>query len=414
MKKYKLGEISNIQISSVDKKSKDGEIPVKLCNFVDVYYNYAITKEMVANFMNATARQSEIDIFKLQKGQVALTKDSETRYDIGVPTYIADTFENVILGYHTALVTPNQEILNGKYLNAFLNTKYIQKYFENNATGSGQRYSLSNEVLTNIPIIAPDLPTQKKIGHLFSNIDKKIAINNQINELLERVARAIYEYYFVQFDFPNKQGQPYKSSGGAMSFDPTLNRPIPKDFEVILLKNRLAFERGEEYGISAYIEGKQDENCIKFYRVGDMDDSGNTYINEILHECPKVNIDDLLVSFDGSVGRIAYALNGTYSTGIRKIYDKKGILNSATLYFIFSDNFIQSTIKQYAVGTNILHAGSAIEYLAIPFDEKTYAIFQNHITPIFEKMKQTKLQNQKLKNLRDFLLPLLINAQVQI
>lgn len=330
---------------------------------------------------------------------------------------IKKPLENMVVstGFITLDIKDNtQNDANYMYYNLTQNkyTNYLHTIAVNNVSAYP---SINPSDLENMEIkIHADIKEQQKIGRILSSIDDKIAINNQINELLERTAKAIYEYYFVQFDFPNKQGQPYKSSGGAMRFDPTLNRPIPKDFEVILLKNRLAFERGEEYGTSAYIEGKQDENCIKFYRVGDMDDSGNTYINEILHECPKVNIDDLLVSFDGSVGRIAYALNGTYSTGIRKIYDKKSILNSATLYFIFSDNFIQSTIKQYAVGTNILHAGSAIEYLAIPFDEKTYAIFQNHITPIFEKMKQTKLQNQKLKNLRDFLLPLLINAQVRI
>ncbi len=415
MKRYKLGEIANIQISSVDKKSNDGEIPVKLCNFVEVYYNYAITKEMTQNFMNATAKQSEIDNFRLQKGQIALTKDSETKDDIGISTYIADDFENVILGYHTALVTPNQEILNGKYLNAFMHTKFIQKYFENNATGSGQRFSLSTQTLHNVPILAPDLATQKKIGKLFSDIDKKIAVNNTINATLENLAKAIYEYYFVQFDFPDINGRPYKSSGGAMTFNQTLNRQIPKHFEVLFLKDRLVFERGEEYGTSAYIEGKQNKDCIKFYRVGDMDNSGNTYINQTLYnECPKVSINDLLVSFDGSVGRISYALNGTFSSGIRKIYDKENVLNSATLYFIFSDNFIQSTIKKYAVGTNILHAGSAIEYLAIPYNEQIYVTFQNYVTPIFEKMKQNKLENENLKSLRDFLLPLLLNAQVQI
>ena len=100
MKKYKLGNISTIEISGVDKKCKDGETPIKLCNFTDVYYNWAITSEMEGNFMEATARPNEIERFKLKRGQVALTKDSETRFDIGIATYIADDFDNVILGYH--------------------------------------------------------------------------------------------------------------------------------------------------------------------------------------------------------------------------------------------------------------------------------------------------------------------------
>ena len=130
LKKYKLGEIATIEISGVDKKTKENEIPVKLCNFTDVYHNWAVTKDMTDSFMDASVNQKEFDIFSLKKGQVAFTKDSETRDDIGIPTYIADDFENVVLGYHTALITPDKTKLSGKYLNAFMNTSYIKKYFE--------------------------------------------------------------------------------------------------------------------------------------------------------------------------------------------------------------------------------------------------------------------------------------------
>ena len=100
MKKYKLGDIATVEISGVDKKITDGEKEIRLCNFVDVYYNWAITIAQHDSFMLATARPNEISKFQLKKGQVALTKDSETRDDIGISTYIADDFENVILGYH--------------------------------------------------------------------------------------------------------------------------------------------------------------------------------------------------------------------------------------------------------------------------------------------------------------------------
>ena len=126
--KYKLGDIANIEISGVDKKCIAGEFPVRLCNFVDVYRNWAITSEMAANFMEATARQTEINKFTIKKGQVVLTKDSETRDDIGISTYIADDFDDVVLGYHNALITPNPKLLNGKYLNALFHTDYAKRY----------------------------------------------------------------------------------------------------------------------------------------------------------------------------------------------------------------------------------------------------------------------------------------------
>ena len=232
LKKYKLADIAKIEISGVDKKKIEGEKPVRLCNFVDVYYNWAITKDKAKRFMIASAKQSEIDRFSIGKGMVAITKDSETKYDIGVATYIADNFDNVVLGYHCALITPNPTIVDGKYLNAFMHTQYIQKYFENNASGSGQRYTLSNDTISNIPILLPPMEVQRTIGKLLADLDRKIELNRQINDNLEAMAKQLYDYWFVQFDFPNEEGKPYKSSGGAMVWNEKLKREIPNEWTV--------------------------------------------------------------------------------------------------------------------------------------------------------------------------------------
>ena len=126
-KKYKLGDIADIIVSTVDKKSKAGQRQVRLCNFVDVYKNWAITHDLYDSFMVATASDVEIERFTIKKGQVAFTKDSETRDDIGIATYIADDFDDVLLGYHCALITPDKTKLCGKYLNAFMHSTYIKK-----------------------------------------------------------------------------------------------------------------------------------------------------------------------------------------------------------------------------------------------------------------------------------------------
>lgn len=194
MEKYKLGDITTVEISGVDKKMKDGEKEIRLCNFVDVYYNWVITAAQYDSFMLATARSNEISKFQLKKGQVALTKDSETRDDIGIPTYIADDFDDVILGYHCALITPNKDILDGRYLNALLQTDYAKKYFACNASGSGQRYALSIEALNSFPVPVIPLQEQKQIGETFSALDKKIELNRAINQNLpipDRSSKAV-------------------------------------------------------------------------------------------------------------------------------------------------------------------------------------------------------------------------------
>ena len=190
MSKFKIKDIATVNISSIDKKSNENEMDVRLCNFVDVYYKWAITSRSVDTLMKATAKKSEIDKFLLKRGQVAITKDSETRDDIGASTYIADDLQNVVLGYHCALITPNQEFVDGKYLNAFMHTDYIKTYFENNASGSGQRYTLSIDTINDIPVILPELEAQHQIGDLFSNIDRKIELNREINQNLPTLDRS--------------------------------------------------------------------------------------------------------------------------------------------------------------------------------------------------------------------------------
>ena len=168
--KYRLKEIASIAISNVDKKCKEGESEVRLCNFTDVYYSWAVTHSMSDEFMVATASDSQREKFALHKGQVAITKDSETRHDIGIPCYIADDFTDTILGYHCALITPDSTKLDGNYLNAYLNSSMAKTYFANNATGSGMRYTLNAATIEDFIIYLPSLQEQKRIGKLFSDI----------------------------------------------------------------------------------------------------------------------------------------------------------------------------------------------------------------------------------------------------
>ena len=123
---------------------------------------------------------------------------------------------------------------------------------------------------------------------------------------------------------------------------------------------------------------------------------------------------DVLVSFDGTVGRIGIGISGAYSTGIRKVYDKDNEISNALIYFIFKDNSIQETIRKYATGSNILHAGGSIEHLKIPYDTEIYLKFEEKVKIIFEQILLNKEQNQELIKLRDFMLPLLMNGRVTI
>ena len=425
MKKYKLDELATVEISGVDKKTKEDEIPIKLCNFTDVYHNWAITKELSNSFMTASANQKEIGSFSLKKGQVAFTKDSETRDDIGIPTYIADDFDNVVLGYHTALITPNKKKLSGKYLNAFMNTKYIQKYFENNATGSGQRYSLSNETLNSIPIILPDLETQEKIGVIFSNIDRKIALNRRINVKLETMTKRLYDYWFVQFDFPNADGKPYKSSGGKMEYNETLKREIPAGWTncsfgeyVERITNGLnprknfVLGNGSNYYVTirSLLEGDIDwNNCDK------CDDEALEKINSR----SQLKVGDFIFSAIGTIGRTYRIYETPKNWNISETsftIRPKNEVPSDFFYALLKSNELQNQANRKAMGSTLrcLVMDTMCEIPCIKVDLNIAKNFSKVVQPLFLNIYENNKENRKLTAMRDRLLPLLMNGQVEV
>ncbi len=424
LKKYRLDELATVEISGIDKKTKENETPVKLCNFTDVYYNWAITKEMADSFMEASASQKEIDSFTLKKGQVAFTKDSETRDDIGVPTYIADDFENVVLGYHTALVTPDKNKLSGKYLNAFMNSKYIQKYFENNASGSGQRYTLSNETLNGIPVLAPDLPTQEKIGDIFSNIDRKIALNRRMNAKLEQMAKRLYDHWFVQFDFPNAEGKPYKASGGKMVWNEKLKCEIPDGWEVkkldeLLDCNKYSITTNSNYEFISYLDTSSlTENQISSFTRIERSEKIPSRAKRIIKK------NDILYSTvrpsQCHFGIIKNPVeNMIASTGFAVMSCKMGSEYNEIFYqFITSSeniNRLDSIANLNASSYPSINPSDILDLqIALPTNITELRPLIKNLSIFYTIIELNQKETAKLVSLRSHLLPLLMNGQVEV
>ena len=400
-KKYKLADIAKIEISGVDKKTIEGETPVRLCNFVDVYYNWAITKDKAKRFMIASAKQSEIDRFSIGKGMVAITKDSETKYDIGVATYIADNFDNVVLGYHCALITPNPTIVDGKYLNAFMHTQYIQKYFENNASGSGQRYTLSNDTISNIPVLLPPMEVQRTIGKLLADLDRKIELNRQINDNLEAMSKQLYDYWFVQFDFPNEEGKPYKSSGGAMVWNEKLKRDIPQGWSDCILGKICDMYQPKTLGLNDLSQDSE----YKVYGA-----------NGIIGHYSSYNHEN---------SEIAMACRGNSCGTINRTSPKSWITGNAMVIKFRNKKIHNEYIKQALKYANVKGAISGTgqpqltrENLSLlKMTQPNYAIleaFSKKVAAIVAMELEIEEQNDNLTKQRNELLPLLMNGQASV
>ena len=411
LKKYKLGDIAEIYISSIDKKSKEGEQSVRLCNFVDIYHNWVITKDLVPNFMIASANDNNIKRFSLKEGYVAFTKDSETRDDIGIPAYIADDLDNTVLGYHCALAKPNADILSGKYLNAFLHSDYIKKYFELNATGSGMRYTLSTETLNNIPILAPSLEMQEYIGNIFSDIDRKICLNRQINDNLEAMAKQLYDYWFVQFDFPNEEGKPYKSSGGAMVWNEKLKCEIPEEWNVANIFDELSVQYGFPFSTELFTE---EPTNIPIVRIRDiLENSVSAYSEEEVDEKYKLQKQDLVIGMDGNFHMNYWNDNVSYlnQRSVRLRTKSKSTVSIMQAKY---------DIAPYIKAKELRLKGSTVGHLSDKDLKELFILvspnadFRNKFDSILAKIIENRCEMIELTKQRDELLPLLMNGQATV
>jgi len=419
MDKQKLGDIATVEISGVDKKTKDGEQEIRLCNFVDVYYNWAITTAQHDGFMFATARPNEISKFQLKKGQVALTKDSETRDDIGVPTYIADDFDDVILGYHCALITPNKDILDGRYLNALLHTDYAKKYFACNASGSGQRYALSVEALNSFPVPMIPLRNQERIGEIFSALDKKIELNRRINQNLEAMAKQLYDYWFVQFDFPNEEGKPYKSSGGEMVWNEKLKRNMPKEWCAMTIGEV------ENNIITGKTPSCADEDNfggdIPFITIDDI--RGNLFVFNSQRTLSTKGAESQTKKYLPS-GSLSVSCIGTIGVMgfIAKLSQTNQQINSIVFENEHNREFVYFALKLYfenakAKTGNVFANMSKDEFASIKVVYSPKQIlqeFHNKVVAIFDNIKNNIDEINALTKQRDELLPLLMNGQAMV
>jgi len=206
----KIKHITDVKISNVDKKGKINEPDVLLCNYTDVYNNEFITHEL--DFMKATASFEQIKKLSLKKGDVIITKDSETADDIAVPALVKENLDNVVCGYHLALIRPNDKI-QGDYLFRLLESKQINDQFVVAANGV-TRFGISTYPIKNSHLMIPPIKEQQKISSFLDKktleIDLTIEKDTQLIELLKEKRTALINHAVTKGLDPDA---PMKDSG---------------------------------------------------------------------------------------------------------------------------------------------------------------------------------------------------------
>ena len=218
-----VGDVVDLTLSSVDKKTKPDEIPVRLCNYMDVYRNQFIHDRL--DFMTATATEREISRCSLQSGDVLITKDSEKHDDIGVPALVTENIPDLVCGYHLAILRPSSTELDGPYLFHALSAPQAQQQFHSYANGV-TRFGLRKADIGLVEIPLPPLDEQRRIADILSALDDKIELNRRMSHTLEGMAQALFKSWFVDFD-PVRA----KAQGQPTGLPPELDALFPNTFQ---------------------------------------------------------------------------------------------------------------------------------------------------------------------------------------
>ncbi|CAD0179737.1 restriction endonuclease subunit S [Streptococcus thermophilus] len=307
--------------------------------------------------------------------------------------------------------------INSKYLYYLLTQNSVISQLQSIGENSTSSYpSIRPEDIGNLSFVFPDIDIQNKIADILTSIDKKIQINNQINQELEAMAKTLYDYWFVQFDFPDQNGKPYKSSGGKMVYNPELKREIPEGWGVDSLWNIANFYNG--LAMQKYRPDTNEDDYLPVIKIREMMNGFSKDTERARLDIPSeavVDRGDILFSWSATLEVIIWG-------------KEKGALNQH-IFKVTSDTYPKSFI--YFELKSYLKVFKAIAEL-----RKTTMghITQDHLKqakivvppieliskldaklqPIMLKQQILENQNQELTQLRDWLLPMLMNGQVKV
>lgn len=281
------------------------------------------------------------------------------------------------------------------------------------ALGSGTTFKeVSKDSMENYEVDIPDLPTQKKIADVLSCIDDKIALNNKTNSELENMAKTVYDYWFTQFDFPDANGNPYKTSGGKMEYSQVLKREIPAGWEVGKLSEIANITMGQSPDGESYNENG--EGTI-FYQ-GSTDFCTRSPSIRVYTTAPTrfAKVNDILMSVRAPVGTLNIAnTDCCIGRGLAALNSKT---KSISFLYCIMRNFQRQFELLDSIGTTF---GSITKddlfglQVVIPKQEVIDA-FDKIGNEIFEKQSKLNEENEELTKLRDYLLPLLMNGQIEV
>ena len=410
--RVKVSELCDLIVDCVNKTapSIENETPYKMIrtpNIKNGKIDLAGCRYVEKETYEKWTRRATVD-----KGDVLLTREAPMG-EVGLVNF-EDT---VFLGQRIMQYRANPKKLDSNYLlYAFLSPNLQYQFRKHDSTGSIVSHIRVPDC-SEFEISTPPLGMQKKISKVLRDIDDKIELNNRINAELEAIAKTLYDYWFVQFDFPDANGKPYKSSGGKMVYNSTLKREIPEGWEVKSL-SRITTVSNQSVNPFEYPDLVFRHYSIPVY------DATKTYGLEagstIGSNKFTIEESDILVSkLNPWYSRVIYAMEEPdliCSTEFVVWRTPSSSIKNFLYMVAISRQFI-GYCTQSATGTSNSHKRvnpSVMMGFEIPFDGKMAISLGDNLGSIIRKMSINQRENTELAKLRDWLLPMLMNGQVKV
>ena len=406
--------------SGISSKPQQAGHGSQFVSFKTVFNNYFLP-DVLTEFMDISEKEEEI--YSIKKGDIFLTRTSETLDELGmscvaVKDYSASSFS----GFLKRLRPTQDDITYDKFMAFYLRSDLFRKTMTNNSIMT-LRASLNEQIFSYLELILPDYKEQKKAGDFLYSINTKIELNNRINAELEAMAKTLYDYWFVQFDFPyvTSSGveKPYKTSGGKMVWNEELKREIPEGWESGELKDlfnlnpTLSIKKG---AVSSYIDmNALPTDGYMTKAVQEKEFSGGV----------KFQNGDIIVARitpcleNGKTGLITLLEEDEIGFGSTEFIVLRGKNMTLSCFGAFLSR--SELFRKYAIA-NMLGTSGRKRVEASKIGSFPIAIPKEAILKKFEKVisahfKQETIntkENQELASLRDWLLPMLMNGQVSV
>jgi len=431
LQKYKFSDLYEMS-SGISSKPEQAGHGAPFVSFSTVFNNYFLPNVLSDKMFTSEKEQFSCSV---KKGDIFLTRTSETLNELGMSCVATKDYPNATFSGFLKRLRPKQnDVTYSKFLAFYLRSNMFRKTMTNNAIMT-LRASFNEQIFSYLDLLLPEYKEQVKAGDLLFSFNQKIELNNKINTELEQMAKLLYDYWFVQFDFPisaeqaqkmgkpELEGKPYKSSGGKMVYNAELKREIPVGWEDGTLFDLGSIIGGstppreiEEYFSSdgtAWITPKDLSlnKGNKFITKGGIDVSNEGLKVASLNVMPKGTI---LLSSRAPIGYLAISrVEVTTNQGFKSFVPNKGL---PTEYIYYAIKNLIPTIENNAVGSTFKEVSAAtLKSIKIFLPNKV--IVENYMKlaeSIFQKQNLIELENQQLSELRDWLLPMLMNGQVSV